>query len=218
MIHGFLEGFSGNPEDGMQLRVAMVYFSDQLTAVDSHGRSILNRYDTLNLRVRLPETNELALSATELREILAFQRAFLPVLVDKLRVGIVVARGYTAPGQLQRTLIPADWWTQVQIDLPGNSAEAHGTRILDVLVFPGVEQKVSAPQPVASSSRRLDFTVSDAPLVAEMQVLIDSGTATGPMNAARAVVDRAKGKGDPDSKVKRLLRHFQRVSGHSGQN
>ncbi|MGI4946969.1 MAG: hypothetical protein ACRYHQ_41495, partial [Janthinobacterium lividum] len=203
MIHGFLEGFSGNPEDGMQLRVAMVYFSDQLGAVDSHGRSILNRYDTLNLRVHLPETNELALSATELREILAFQRVFLSILVDKLRVGIVVARGYTAPGQLQRTLIPADWWTQVQIDLPGNSAEAHGTRILDVLVFPGVEPKVSVPQPVASLSGRLDYTVSDAPLVAEMQALIAAGKARGPKDAARAVADRAEGPGKPASKVTR---------------
>lgn len=200
----------------MHLRVAMVYYSGQLGAVDLQGRSILNRYDILNLRAHLPETNELALCVTELRELLAFQRVFLSVLIDKLRVGTVVARGYTAPGQLQRTSIPADWWTQVQIDLLGNSAEARGTQILDVLVFPGVEPEVSTQKDISATSRRNDYTVADTLLVSEMRALINAGKARGPMDAARAVADRATGTGSPDSKAKRLLRRYQSVSGHSG--
>ena len=56
-----------------------------------------------------------------------------------------------------------------------------------------------------------DYRGSDSELVEEMKRLIDTGAATGPMNAARAVAGRAAGKGSEESKVKRLLARWKRL-------
>jgi hypothetical protein len=69
-----------------------------------------------------------------------------------------------------------------------------------------------AAVPAASAKRHtngLDFRQDDAPLVDEMRRLIESGKARSPEDAARAVVAGAKGHGKPESKVKRLAKHYR---------
>ena len=60
-----------------------------------------------------------------------------------------------------------------------------------------------------SSKRGNSYREKDLPLVAEMKRLIDSGNASGIDNAARAVCERAVGKGNPESKRKRLIIAYQ---------
>ena len=55
----------------------------------------------------------------------------------------------------------------------------------------------------------LDYNAVYAPLLAEMEALIDAGRARSPEDAARAFVHRATGTGQDASKVKRLALHYR---------
>lgn len=56
----------------------------------------------------------------------------------------------------------------------------------------------------AARKRGHSFREADQPLIREMHDLIKSGQASNPRDAARAVVGKALGKGEPQSKVERL--------------
>jgi hypothetical protein len=55
----------------------------------------------------------------------------------------------------------------------------------------------------------LNFAAADLPLVQEMRRLIKAGQARSPEDAARAVVSRAEGHGDPRSRVGRLAKRYR---------
>jgi hypothetical protein len=55
---------------------------------------------------------------------------------------------------------------------------------------------------------RTDHLAADAPLVEEMHALIVDRKALNATDAARAVLDRAAGKGNDASKVRRLARRY----------
>ena len=73
------------------------------------------------------------------------------------------------------------------------------------------EEKSAEVAPVAAKRRSngLDHRDKDAPLVAEMRTLIETGNARSPEDAARAVVGRAVGYSTEASKVKRLSKHYR---------
>ena len=64
---------------------------------------------------------------------------------------------------------------------------------------------------VRRDPKRVDFAQSDAPLVVEMDKLIQSRKATSAYNAALMVVDRALGTRNAVSKAKRLLKRYSDV-------
>jgi hypothetical protein len=70
-------------------------------------------------------------------------------------------------------------------------------------------RSISASVPIKRKHNGLDHRAADVPLVAEMQALIEARKARSPDDAARAVVDRAEGHGTPESKVKRLAKHYR---------
>jgi hypothetical protein len=51
--------------------------------------------------------------------------------------------------------------------------------------------------------------IADQPLLREMRQLIQAGKASSPTDAARHVVDKALGGGTPDSKIRRLEKHYR---------
>ena len=66
-----------------------------------------------------------------------------------------------------------------------------------------------ARTPTKRRHNGLDHRLSDAPLVADMRNLIATKKAQSAEDAARAVVSRAAGSGQPASKVKRLALHYR---------
>jgi hypothetical protein len=82
-----------------------------------------------------------------------------------------------------------------------------------------VESRDGAPAGASTSSSQAhhtakrhngrDYRSLDAPLVAEMHELIEGGEARSAEDAARAVVNRAAGGGQEDSRVKRLALRYR---------
>jgi hypothetical protein len=54
-----------------------------------------------------------------------------------------------------------------------------------------------------------NYAIQDAPLVEEMRALLAAKAARSPEDAARAVVERAEGSGQPESKMKRLALRYR---------
>ena len=81
-----------------------------------------------------------------------------------------------------------------------------------VSLLPAPEQpSLPTADPLASRKRKhtgRDWRTGDAPLVQEMRRMIDAKEATSATDAARAVVGRAKGDGQPGSKVARLVTRY----------
>jgi len=70
----------------------------------------------------------------------------------------------------------------------------------------------AAAPPLRSRHNGTDYRSSDKPLMTDMQALIESRRARSSEDAARAVVDRADGKGSDASKVKRLAKRYRKFS------
>lgn len=112
------------------------------------------------------------------------------------------------------------WWDQVRFDADKVLAIwpvppfRVGIASCDASLLPAPEQ--SSPQsadtlmPVSPKRKHtgLDYQAADAPLVEEMWNLIEGDDASSATDAARAVCDRAAGKGQPASKVARLVKHY----------
>jgi hypothetical protein len=71
------------------------------------------------------------------------------------------------------------------------------------------ETPAAVPPPTKRRSNGLDYRQDDAPLLDEMRRLIESKKPRSPEDAARAVVADASGHGKPESKVKRLAKHYR---------
>lgn len=123
---------------GLSLEDALIYYnrnsSLQLTSIGTvvteyQGLLDLQRIQVLSTRNRL---------------VMALHERFLALpLLIALRKSLLVGKGYTALGQITRTVIPADWWSQVNLCVRENWAEANRVRILDVLIWPNVTAAVT---------------------------------------------------------------------------
>jgi hypothetical protein len=70
---------------------------------------------------------------------------------------------------------------------------------------------VAVSAPTRRKHNGLDYRAADAPLVADMYKLIQAEKARSVEDAARAVVGRADGHGEPGSRVKRLAKHYRQT-------
>ena len=126
-----------DPGRGLPLSEALIYYN----SVRWHpwgSPGVLAFYRSLIRPTKALEP-DLYPSNADYTEIAAYYRnALLEFILFALQDGDLTAKGYIAPGQMNRTVIPADWWTRPRFDLADNWAEAHGTRVLDVRVFPVV--------------------------------------------------------------------------------
>ena len=75
-----------------------------------------------------------ALSARENAERSALLGALIDNLIELLRNGTLVAKGFRA-GSLELVEIPAAWWTNVLCNVEENWVESGGVRITGVLVY-----------------------------------------------------------------------------------
>lgn len=100
-------------------------------------------------------------------------------------------------------------WHDLLIEAAG-LREAWGIPgVAGLLPTPGQLSPPTADAPAPAPRKRKhpgqDWRADDAPLVQEMRRMVDANEAPSATNAARAVVERAKGVGKPGSKVARLV-------------
>jgi hypothetical protein len=116
-----------NPADGLPLRFAMTWY-----VVD---QKIAQRFGDLSLLLHMFQGREDALKPAQIVELRSYRRTLTEDLVNNLRAGSLVARGFMH-GHLDLKDIPAGWWnSNVKFDLGANSAEANGSKVVGVLVF-----------------------------------------------------------------------------------
>lgn len=130
-----------NPSYGLPLREALICYNNRSEFRNPDGQNILPIYQTLRLRLSFPDP-DWPWKAGYLDEMFVYERIFSQLLIGQLYAGTLIAKGYTAVGQITRTIIPADWWTVVELNVADNWAEAHGTRVFDVYVLPNPETEL----------------------------------------------------------------------------
>jgi hypothetical protein len=118
--------FITNPINGFSLRNAMTWYGDQHMA---------GRYIGWRFLARVPAGQEGALQPWQHNELVSFRAALLNDLLARLKCGLLVAKGFRS-GDLSLTPIPREWWIGAHVDVEENSAEAHGTKLTGILVFP----------------------------------------------------------------------------------
>jgi hypothetical protein len=135
---------SREPSRGMELRHAMTFYGDQAFA---------RTYIVLAVLSQVQPGCEGALSHGQLGELASLRRIFIEDLLNKLRQGDLVARGYRF-GDITPTELPADWWCAVlpaQVDLQKNGAEAHGSRFTGIFVYPAATPRQASAPPRRAS-------------------------------------------------------------------
>ena len=65
---------------------------------------------------------------------------------ERLRCGVQLARAFRpqSPTPLAVEDVPPEWWESVRVDLDANTAEANGTRLTGILVYPGIDRPHAA--------------------------------------------------------------------------
>jgi hypothetical protein len=169
----------------------------------------------LSMAVRrlLPETHMKVLGAAlaayegkqDAAAIRHYRQFLWRFLVARIVRREVIVKGF-APAALAggRTVIDPTWAQDAAPNFDENSLT------LGDLTYSGVRFSPadSVTTPIAKKSSRFDYRTEDAPLIAEMKRLLETGAARGVMNAAQAVSARAVGKGSDESKVKRLVNGY----------
>jgi hypothetical protein len=117
-----------NPEAGLPIRHALTWYGDQ---------EITTRYMRMDILLQVSQGAEGALTREQRNEWTSFRKQLLDELLMMLRVGLVDARGFR-PGAMQLEKVPREWWSEAKIDIDGSAAEAHGTRMTGLLVFPAI--------------------------------------------------------------------------------
>jgi len=146
------------------------------------------------------------------------RRIFWMEICERLQLGELVARGFQH-GKSKDEPIPAAFFYAATPDYKADTVHSHGLTFYVVRIRVASDVSLEPVVAMAEGKRkRADYRDADYRLVVEMKRLVDNGDATGPMNAARAVVKKAVGNGSEDSKVKRLILRYEEVSGQSGQN
>jgi hypothetical protein len=101
--------------------------------------TIDNRYYAmLEVRWLIQTGKDGALNPHEHNLLLSLRTMVLENLLVKLRDGILIARGFR-PGEIEMSELPALWWnacSKARVDLRDNSAEANGTRLTGIWVYP----------------------------------------------------------------------------------
>ena len=123
-------------------------------------------------------------------------------------------------------------WDVLEIDYYNNEAHGDGLHYVRLRFYKGdgnfdplepapPENVPSAVRPKRRGRRKgtMGYDAKDTPLLEEMDRLIKSGEATGPWRAALLVVNDAKGTGNAESKIKRLVGKYDKKyrpgEGHS---
>ncbi|MGH7041574.1 MAG: hypothetical protein ACREFY_05520, partial [Acetobacteraceae bacterium] len=75
-----------------------------------------------------------------------------------------------------------------------------------VAAVPATAMPSGGSGPNRRGPARMDYREADKPLIAEMQVMIQTGRARNVTDAARVLAGKATGNGNEASKVKRLIR------------
>jgi hypothetical protein len=145
------------------------------------------------------------------------------LLSDALKNGSVRAFGSSSPDAHMTAIEDVEWSRPHRImkhkggDCLTGPNIPWPIRFFDlVLAAPTVFSKWPPPAqslltPAIPRRHPSNLEEADAPLVETMREMILNGKATGPYNAALAVVDRAPGAGTTESKVRRLERRYRRT-------
>lgn len=143
------------------------------------------------------------------------------LLLRRLRQGELTAIG-RPHGERNKQVIEADLFDEAEQDFENNRIICCGIAFRSVQVFETLNLVGLTPSPAPKSAPTplqivRGYAAKDAPLIQRMRVMISVGEASGPMDAARAVVKDAAGAGTEESKVKRLTDRFIQLQS-SGQN
>ncbi|MBR0651993.1 hypothetical protein GXW78_20175 [Roseomonas terrae] len=192
------------PAEGSPLWLARIAFADDSALAD--------RVTMLGIRQRWAGESDCApLSPEEQAEHDAGEQAIRALILRRLRCGELVARGIPE-GRIQYEVIPPEAWRDVTVDWWESAIAVHGVEVRGIIVSPvpgAVKDAPAKPKSAAGRGRGRSYKDHDAPLVEEAVEAVICGAASGPMVAARGVADRATGRGEPESKVKRLTPRIQ---------
>jgi len=133
-----------DPANGLPLKHALAYFAAEPDFTDFNGKSVRSQFASLRLRSTFYHRDHaLSLTHHDHRILAGLQRLYSEILVQRLRSGLLLARGFV-PRRLAPADVPAEFWTGVRLDIEGNFAEANGMRITGILVFEQVVPGQSA--------------------------------------------------------------------------
>jgi hypothetical protein len=196
---------------GLPLKQALNYYAHRYAhrsnIIGGDGKKFLSEYMWLDYLDRLPRNHPQKLTGDLKRELESYKRFYIERIVARLRLGILVARGFM-PNSLSFVCIPPEWWTSVRLDIENNTAQANGVTISGILIFsptgpetgaaaaPSAAERAPAATGAAATKRRptgRDYRPDDAPLVAEMRAMIEANEARSVTGAAREVEPRAAG-------------------------
>lgn len=155
------------------------------------------------------------------RERAMMQDHFWRHILYRLQAGELVMRGRRDGGDQEN--VPPDMLDDAEPDFATNrvtcgSVVFRAIRIFEAANVTGLARASSPTAVSASASPQIvrGYAAKDAPLIQRMATMVSTGEASGPMDAARAVVKDAAGAGTEESKVKRLTDRFVQLKS-SGQ-
>ena len=178
---------------------------------------------------RTHHTDELSDGAAELVGVSLVSEGVIArgkaLLIEALKTEAITAFGATTPDGSMETIQAVEWSRPFGV---------HKRRGADCLTSPELPWPIryfdlmldaasvfrlwpfpnDPALPVVTAKRHpSNLEEVDAPLVQMMHQMITNGDATGPYNAALAVVDSAQGAGTVESKVRRLERRYSAIYG-----
>ena len=196
-----LLGFAFDPGLGITFGQAIVKYP--------LAKDYIARLRAINHRISISPLSAKALAAEE-KERHTLVLVLASDIVNLLRQGKLIARGFQL-GHMGVVEIPSLWWTSATVETNENWAEAFGVRIHGIRLFEAEGAIFDGPTP-PSKGKKLPptrgFKAADMPLIQEMRALIVAEKASGIMDAARQVVDRAAGGGLETSKIARLIQRY----------
>jgi hypothetical protein len=123
-----------DPSSGLPFRHAMTWYADQEGGAE---------YVKLAMRGMIKRSTIGSLTENERSMMLSLRLALKEDQLLRLRYGGQRATAFR-PGSLIPEEVPAEWWHLVSVDLDANTAEANGTRLAGILIYPGMAAATAA--------------------------------------------------------------------------
>ena len=100
-------------------------------------------YCGLRFRTMIKRGTPGALTADDRMQLQYLQVWLVSEQKERLRCGVQLARAFRpqSPTPLAVEDVPPEWWELVRVDLDANTAEANGTRLTGILVYPGIDDR-----------------------------------------------------------------------------